>query len=58
MVKTSDCGNLPVGKAHRQAKFPALAHQLTVDAGGRFILRKYALLEGQVNESFESFPDP
>lgn len=58
MVKTSDRGNLPVEKAHREAEFLALAHQLTVDTGGRLIVGKYALIEGQGNESLESFSQP
>jgi len=50
--KMSDCGNLTVGRTGGEAEFLALAHQLTVDARGRFIVGKYALVEGQGDESF------
>jgi hypothetical protein len=58
MVMTSNCGDLPIGYAHRKSEFLAIAHQLTVDAGCRVIVGKYTLVEGHGDESFESFSEP
>ena len=57
MVKTSNCGDLPIGYAHRNPEFLVITHQLTVDAGCGFVVRKRTLVEGQGDESFESFSE-
>jgi hypothetical protein len=58
VVKTSNCGDLRIGYAHRKPEFLAVAHPFTLDAGGGFIIGKYALVEGQGDESFKPLAKP
>ena len=58
MVAPSKCGGLLIRYARREPESPAIAHRFTIDAGHRFIVAQYALIEGKGNASLESFAKP
>lgn len=54
MVATSDGGNLAIRHAHREPEFPAITHQLAIEARRGFVVAEHPLIKSQGNKSFES----